>query len=121
MAAIQWTRASWTRYVGRYVKAINACGVATLMSCDGNHHTEEDFQRISIEFAGKPSSIFHEIIYKRLLAERFILSWSYRHECLEINFDKADKWRTYTEFNCAGEFLYNNRIKIRQIRCKGSD
>lgn len=106
-------------FIGRYVKAINACAVATLMSCDGNHKTRGNSQLL-VDFVGNPSFIWHEIIFKRLLVERFNLNWSCSNRCLEIKFDTADKWRTYTEFNRAGEFLYNNRIKIRQIRREAS-
>lgn len=106
-------------FVGRYVKAINACGVATLMSCDGNHRRPGKFQMILIDFAGEPSGIFHEIICKRLLAERFDLKWNDKYN--KITFTRNNKWKTYAEFNRAGEFLYNNRIKIRQIRREASD
>ena len=110
-------------FVGRYVKAVSACGVATSMSCDGNHSylSERNISRIFVEFRRQPNSLWHKIICKRLLVGRFDLNWSCSQKWLEIKFDKADKWRTYTEFNRAAEFLYNNRIKIRQIRREAAD
>ena len=108
-------------FVARYVKAISACGVATVMSCDGNHHTERNLQRIFVEFRSQPNSIWHEIICKRLLVKRFKLKWLCDRDTLKIPFYKENKWRKYLEFNRAGEFLYNNRIKIRQIRRAASD
>lgn len=102
-------------FIGRYVKAISACGVQTHGSCDGNHIGWNE-QKIYIEISGEPDDLWHEIICKRLLDDRFKLSW--KHDCStwKILLNKIDKWKIYTELNRAGEFLYNNRIKIRQIR-----
>ena len=104
-------------FVGRYIKSISACGVSTCGSCDGNH---PNANRILIDFTAEPHRLWHEIICKRLLVKRFNLRWK-NHEYSAIKFNKTDKWQTYTEFNRAGEFLYNNRIKIRQIRRAASD
>ena len=45
-------------FVGRYVKAISACGVGTCGSCDGNHPTQSRFQRIYINFTDMPDVNF---------------------------------------------------------------
>ena len=108
-------------FVGRYVKAINACGVATCMSCDGNHHAQGNSQRILINFEGEPNILWHKIIRQRLLVKNFGLRWLCCDDSVKIPFKKTDKWKTYAEFNRAGEFLYDNRIKIRQIRREASD
>ncbi len=102
-------------FVARYVKAINACAVATCLSCDGNHH---GLQYLSV-YCIYPCNIWHEIICKRLLVGRFDLNW--RRGYSEIIFDETNKWETYAEVNRAAEFLYNNRIKIRQIRREASN
>ena len=107
-------------FVARYVKAINACGARTCGSCDGNHRTRGNSQRLYVDCV-YPSDILHEIIRKRLLAERFNLNWNCSHGYSEIIFDKTNKWETYIEVNRAAEFLYNNRIKIRQIRREAAD
>ena len=103
-------------FIARYVKAISACGVATWLSCDGNHPNS---QRIVIDFSGEPNSLWHEIICRRCLAERFNLNWS--REYSAIKFNAANKWQTYVELNRAAEFLYNNRILLRQIRREAAD
>lgn len=108
-------------FVARYIKAISACGVSTWCSCDGNHPAQRNPQRISIEISDCPNSVWHEIICKNLLVKKFRLNWNCDHDCLKIPFTKADKWTTYAELNRAGEFLYNNRLKIRQIRREVSD
>lgn len=105
-------------FVGRYVKAISACGVGTNSSCDGNHPTRNDFQRILVTF-DTPDSLWHELICRRLLAKRFKLRWACGHSI--IRFRQADKWRTYIEINRAAEFLYNNRITLRKIRREASN
>lgn len=108
-------------FVARYVKAISACGVATSKSCDGNHYPPERFQTVIVDFSGKANALWHEIICKRLLAGNFDLKWELNGCRAEIKFNKMNKWQTYTELNRAAEFLYNNRIKIRQIRREASD
>ena len=100
-------------FIARYVKAISACSVNTWLSCHGNH-LERNSQRILIDFTSKPDRLWHEIICKRLLDGRFNLNRD--NEYSKIEFDKSTKWQTYIEINRAGKFLYNNRIKIRQIR-----
>ena len=105
-------------FIGRYVKAISACGAATWCSCDGNH---PNAQRISIDFSGEPHRFWHEIICRRCLAKRFKLNWRHEYDYFKIKFTKANKWQTYVELNRAAEFLYNNRILLRQIRREASD
>ena len=106
-------------FIARYVKAISACGVGTCGSCDGNHPPDYRFpirslQELYIDFISEPDRLWHEIICKRLSDGRFNLNWD--SEYSKIEFDKATKWQTYIELNRAGKFLYDNRIKIRQIR-----
>lgn len=96
-------------FIGRYVKAINACGVQTHGSCDGNH---PNTRNIKIDFSGEPSKVWHEIICRRLLYKRFKLRFT---------FNKNNKWQKYVELNRAAKFLYDNRIKIRQIRREALD
>lgn len=103
-------------FIGRYVKAISACGVGTCGSCDGNHPNS---QRIYVDFRNEPHRVWHEIICKRCLAEIFNLNWSREYSVIE--FDNANKWQTYAELNRAAEFLYNNRLTIKQIRRQASD
>ena len=104
-------------FVARYVKAISACGAETWCSCDGNHLETE--QRILIEFTDKPNDLWHELICKKLLGKRFNLNRSCGYS--KIRFDKANKWQTYSELNRAAEFLYDNRLKLRQIRSEASN
>lgn len=109
-------------FVGRYVKAISACSVETCGSCDGNHPSERNVQRILIEFAGGLNALWHEMIFNRFLADKFkFFRRCPAHDNLKLIFKKADKWKAYTEFNRAAEFLYDNRIKIRQIRREASN
>lgn len=106
-------------FVGRYIKAISACGVSTCGSCDGNHSSRRNVQRILIDFTDNPNRFWHEIICKRLLDKRFKLKWNSEYSA--ISFNKVNKWQTYTELNRAAEFLYNNRIKLREIRREASN
>lgn len=106
-------------FIARYIKAISACGVQTWCSCDGNHLTSNEFQKILIDFEGYPYEIWHKIICERLLLRNFHLDWDKNYS--KIKFRGDDKWKIYLELNRAAEFLYNNRIKIRKIRREVSD
>ena len=106
-------------FIGRYVKAISACGVQTHGSCDGNHPERGKEYGLYIEISCKPNIVWHEVICRRCLAERFNLTWSRGYSAIEFN--AANKWQTYVELNRAAEFLYNNRLTIRQIRREASD
>lgn len=106
-------------FVGRYVKAISACGVGTCGSCDGNHPERRRPQRILIDFRSEPHKVWHEVICRHCLTGRFNLKW--RRDYAAVEFNAANKWQTYVEFNRAAEFLYNNRLTIRQIRREASD
>lgn len=107
-------------FISRYVKAISACSVETYLSCDGNH---PNAQKIQIWLTGAPNVVWHEIICRRLLYKKFKLRWNRgtSYDRFSIPFNKRDKWQTYIELNKAAEFLYNNRIKIRQIRREALD
>lgn len=108
-------------FVGRYVKAISACGVATWCSCDGNHPTEKKLQHILINFVSEPNELWHKIICKKLLVKNFNLKFILNRRSLKFIFTKENKWDTYINLNRVGEFLYNNRVKLRQIRREASD
>ena len=73
-------------FVGRYIKAISACGVETWLSCDGNHPNR---RKILIDFTDNPNRLWHEIICKRLLDKRFKLKWNHEHS--KIYFNKVCK------------------------------
>lgn len=108
-------------FVGRYVKAISACGVRTFLSCDGNH--PRAMKEINVGISGTPYSVWHKILVDRCLSERFKIfkNCLLKNGDLRIKFNKINKWKVYIELNQAAEFLYKNRIKIREIRREASD
>lgn len=110
-------------FVGRYIKAISACGVATCLSCDGNHFVRGNIHRIVIEFVGGSHFIWHEIIFNNFFTHyfKFLRQRPANYGDLNLYFMKENKWKAYMEFNRAAEFLYDNRIKLRQIRREASD
>lgn len=103
-------------FVARYVKAISACGVQTWLSCDGNHIGKHG---ILIEPEAGAPALWHKIICKKCLAEKFNLRWNEGYDKIELN--QMTKWKIYIELNRAAEFLYNHRLEIRAIRRKASD
>ncbi len=103
-------------FVARYIKAISACGARTCGSCDGNHPTRKH-PAIIVETCDQPNMIWHSIICKRCLLTRFNLNWVVKNRTYNtISISEKNKWRIYVELNRAAEFLYNNRIMLRQIK-----
>ena len=106
-------------FVARYIKAISACGVRTFLSCDGNHpEMKKPPHEIIVEPEGEASKLWHKIICQRCLSSKFNLNWNATFE--KISFSETNKWRTYIELNRAAEYLYNNRIALREIRWKAA-
>lgn len=106
------------KFIARYVKAISACGVQTRSSCDGNHNDRRG-RKLSIEISGEHYALWHKIICKKCLADKFNLHRNEGYDKIELN--QMTKWKTYIELNRAAEFLYNHRLEIRAIRRKASD
>ena len=106
-AAVSWLEP----YIARYVKAISACGVITMGSCDGNH-PGRDSMFLQLENAG--SVPWHKVICEKCLVGRFNIKW--RKDYCEIRFGTKTQFETYYGVNRAAEFLYNNRIAIREIK-----
>ena len=106
-AAVSWLEP----YIARYVKAISACGVMTVGSCDGNH---EGTRRMLLQLENIGSWQWHKVICEKCLAGRFNIPW--RSKYTEIFLRPETKFDTYYEVNKAAEFLYDNRIAIRQIK-----
>ena len=102
-------------FVARYVKAISACGVSTWCSCDGNHPGKNS---IHVNTICGPNSLWHKIICQKIISKKFKLNWNNIFE--KIDFGEDNKWKTYFELNQAGEYLYNNREKLLEIRQKAS-
>lgn len=98
-------------FIARYIKAISACSVNTWCSCDGNHGDGRGTILVNAEY---PSKKWHTLINQRIIKQRFNLNWSKDYS--KIVFTKDSKWTTYIELNRAAAFLYQNRIKIRQIK-----
>ena len=80
-------------FIGRYVKAISACGVETWCSCDGNHFRRRRKGQILVDISSEPNVIWHEIIRQRLLVKNFKLKWELvsDSECAKIIFDSFDR------------------------------
>lgn len=106
-AAVSWLEP----YIARYVKAISACGVMTVGSCDGNHERSR-YMFLQLENIG--SGPWHKLICEKCLTKRFNIEW--RSKCTEIVLRPNTKFDTYYKVNKAAEFLYENRIKIREIK-----
>lgn len=106
-AAVSWLEP----YIARYVKAVSACGVMTVGSCDGNHPNRK---YIFLQLENSCSGSWHKIICKKCLSGRFNIEWDDGYT--RIYFRPDTKFDTYYEVNKAAKFLYDNRIKIREIR-----
>ena len=103
-------------FIARYVKAISACGVKTSSSCDGNH-PERRRTAMHVQPCDEANVLWHDIIYKRCVYPFFNLRWR-EQNCyfIEIRVTETDKWETYVKVNRVAEFLYANRLVLRQVR-----
>ena len=97
-------------FVALYVKAISACGIETYFSCDGDNHGDS---AIKIGMNGFPNIFWHKLIWIKILNDKFNLPWE--REYLFIGLD-SNKFTYYTELNRAAKYLYDNRIKFRQMK-----
>lgn len=111
---------SWLEpFIARYVRAINACGVLTVGSCDGNHINKYELYLMP---DGEESVRWHRLIYEECLRDRFHIVWKTfqpkngHPRNITMTFIDGDKYGTYFELNKAAEFLYKNRGQILNIK-----
>ena len=96
-------------YVALYVKAISACGVETCYSCDGNHkHGGKIFV-----WASYPYTIWHKAIWDNIII-KFFGPIPFIED--GIPFTEETQQDVYQTVNTIAVFLYENRIKIRDIK-----
>lgn len=100
-------------FIARYIKAISACCIFTGGSCDGNHPGRST---MVIDMSVIGSEIWHELICKKYIINRYNIEWN--SCCTIVRFDERTKYETYYEVNCAADFLYRNRQKLREIKRK---
>ena len=106
-AAVSWLEP----FIAHYIKAISACCVLTVGSCDGNH-PGKNMMFIMTEGAG--SIPWHKLICEKCLVGKYDINWI--NDYTAMKFSPNTKYDTYYEVNRAAEFLYKNRIKIRNIK-----
>ena len=98
-------------FVARYVKAVSACGVTTSLSCDGNSQGQNCI-KIRAEY---PFNIWHEMLCDCFIPHKYGIKfddegrWYFSHKT---------KYSHYLKLNQAAEFLYRNRMRIREIKSK---
>lgn len=103
---------SWLEpFIARYIKAISACCVLTVGSCDGNHSGEN---KMFIMTEGEGSVPWHKLICEKCLVSKYDIDWI--NDYTAIQFSAETKFSTYYEVNKAAEFLYSNRKEIRRIK-----
>ncbi len=95
-------------YIARYVKAISSCGLSTKSSCDGFH---KNSHALFILFFCKPYELWHVHLWKHYLSKLFKLEWNRTYSRISL---KNNRFLTYSNINRAAEFLYDNRIELRQ-------
>ncbi len=97
-------------FIARYIKAISACSVPTIASCDGNH---PQMNQMYLMIKDRTSRIWHKLICVMCLAGVYEIKWN--ADCTAIEFDEKTKYNTYWELNRAAEYLYDHRQIIRGI------
>lgn len=103
---------SWLEpFIARYIKAISACCVLTVGSCDGNHPGKN---KMFIMTEGKGSIPWHNLICEKCLVDKFAIHWM--RDYTAMRFSTKTKYATYSEVNMAAEYLYSHRKEIRKIK-----
>ena len=96
-------------YIARYVKGLSACGLATAVSCDGNHEGSKN--KVWIGFENYPNDLFYEAICNNVLYKKF----NYKYKS-KMRFNSESQYKLYYKLNIAGEFLFNNRDYFKNIK-----
>lgn len=96
-------------YIARYVKGLSACGLATKVSCDGNH--EVSGGKVWLGFENYPNDLFYEAICNNVLDNKF--NYKYKKE---MRFNSKFQYNIYYKLNIAGEYLFNNRDYFKNIK-----
>lgn len=104
-------------FVAKYVKALNACGLETTLSCDSNHKQEN--LNISIEFNGKPFTLWHSWILENLIPDLATLKWSSDYK--QLDFTNTQRFDVYYKLLKSADFLYDNRIYLRELKQKSNE
>jgi len=98
--------------IARYCKAISACGLKTISSCDGNHRNE--FSTIFVRFQYPSYTFWHQLLWKTVLEKKFPLQWSSDYVSIYCNADHRQS--VYDGLNDAALYLYKRRIQFRQLK-----
>lgn len=98
-------------FIARYIKAISACCVLTVGSCDGNHSGKN---KMYIMTEGEGSIPWLRLICEKCLNDKFDIRWTDKYRSMV--FSDETKYATYYEVNKAAEYLYAKRKAIRQIK-----
>lgn len=106
-AAVSWLEP----FIARYIKAISACCVLTVGSCDGNHPKKD---KMFIMTEGEGSITWHRLICEKCLVGKYDIDWINNYTAMR--FCTETKYATYYQVNKAAEYLYAHRREIRKIK-----
>lgn len=98
-------------FIARYIKAISACGLITIGSCDGNHQNKYEMK---IMFDGVGNIPWHKVLCEKCLNDKFRIPWNENYTSIALIPDV--KYDIYYEVNKAAEYLYKKRKTLRNIK-----
>lgn len=99
--------------VARYVKALNAAGIFTWCSCDGNHPRSH---RLSVSFDEPGYGEFTKLLWKLWLSKLFKLDWRSNREGSVLDLKANTRQTQYDILNEAAKYIYEHRHIIREVR-----
>lgn len=99
--------------VSRYVKALNAAGIFTWCSCDGNHHGKN---KLIVSFDEPGYMEFIRQIWIEWISKKFKLNWQKNKEGSVLLFEENNRKYQYDVLNEAAKYIYEHRDIIRKIR-----
>ena len=100
-------------YIAYYAKAISACGVYTCFSCDGNHDYDKLRNDNLYVLSYYPYSLWHRCIWDCVVIKKFG-NIAFIED--NIFFTESEREKTYQTIYEIADFLYANRVKIRNVK-----
>lgn len=112
-------------FIARYVKALNAIGLNTDWSCDGNHRKEEKKNRIQIGFPNRLSLLWHVALCRHYPALQNGLVWrledakkAHHTRMIVCEFNSQNQLHTYVCINKTAEKIEVQKDALLEIKEK---
>ncbi len=95
-----------------YCKALSACGLDTISSCDGNH--ENNNSKFFVLYKTSAYTFWHALLWNLVMKDKFFIEWENNYT--EARFNCNNRNVVYETLFCAADYLYRNRKLFRNLK-----